>query len=265
MATACTRRPNAFPLLPAIATSLAILSAAPDAVAADSFVDRFDEGDAACWLGFTIRTDVVVESEGGHDGGWLRSIAEPGHFNAGIATSKPEVRGDWRTAEVTTLQLDVRLVAGTVTGGGFRLREGGDVNGWVFPVSGDVISETGSTINAPLDPTWTDEEAAAAGWISEGPGVPGWQATLGSHYQLGFVANGSDGLQMGYDTITLGFEGPTCPSDTDEDAMVGLSDLLMVLAAWGDCQCCPADVNRDRQVDFEDLVTVLATWGTCRE
>lgn len=235
------------------------------ASAAESFVDQFEGGHAACWVGFTVWTDVTVEPDGGQDGGWLRSAAGEGHVDAGIATTKPEVGGDWLIASVSSLTLDIRRVSGTFAGGGFRVREGGDVNGWTFPVSADVVDDAWTTISAPLDPMWTDEDALAAGWLKEGPGVPSWTATLASHYQLAFRASGGPGLEMGYDNVTLAFAGPSCTADTNEDQMVDLSDLLAVLAAWGDCTCCPADVTRDRSVGFEDVVSVLSTWGACWE
>ncbi|MFK7960629.1 MAG: glycoside hydrolase family 9 protein, partial [Phycisphaerales bacterium] len=45
-------------------------------------------------------------------------------------------------------------------------------------------------------------------------------------------------------------------------AVVGVGDLLAVLAAWGPCADCPADRNGDGTVDVNDLLSVLAAWGT---
>lgn len=53
-------------------------------------------------------------------------------------------------------------------------------------------------------------------------------------------------------------------SDVDGDGVVGIGDLLAMLAAWGTCpdpDACPADVNDDGQVDIADLLQVLADWG----
>jgi hypothetical protein len=53
--------------------------------------------------------------------------------------------------------------------------------------------------------------------------------------------------------------------DIDGDGVVGLADLLVVLASWGACpDCvtdCAADLHGDCTVGFPDLLTVLANWS----
>ncbi len=50
--------------------------------------------------------------------------------------------------------------------------------------------------------------------------------------------------------------------DVDDDGVVGFSDLLAVLAAWGPCDgACPADVDNDGTVGFSDLLVVLGAWS----
>ena len=72
-----------------------------------------------------------------------------------------------------------------------------------------------------------------------------------------YVADGYCGLQI----VRAG----GIPGDVNEDGHVGLADLLMLLAAWGDCPDppadCPADVDDDGDVDFADLLVLLANWG----
>jgi len=66
---------------------------------------------------------------------------------------------------------------------------------------------------------------------------------------------------------------PPCPADISADGLVGLADLLAVLAAWGPCAvgapCQGANVATDGTsagaVDFADLLLVLTAWGTCPE
>ncbi|MBT8485155.1 MAG: hypothetical protein KJO43_06215 [Phycisphaerae bacterium] len=52
--------------------------------------------------------------------------------------------------------------------------------------------------------------------------------------------------------------------DVDGDGDVDFNDLLLVLAAWGDCPdppaACPADVDGDGTVGFPDLLMLLANW-----
>ncbi len=52
------------------------------------------------------------------------------------------------------------------------------------------------------------------------------------------------------------------------DGLVDVSDLLALLASWGECPAdepCPADLNGDGVVDVSDLLDLLGNWGACRE
>jgi hypothetical protein len=54
------------------------------------------------------------------------------------------------------------------------------------------------------------------------------------------------------------------PGDIDGDGNVDITDLLALLAAWGDCPQqgeCPADLNGDGVVGIGDLLILLANWG----
>ncbi|MCZ6810716.1 MAG: hypothetical protein O7D97_01815 [Planctomycetota bacterium] len=58
---------------------------------------------------------------------------------------------------------------------------------------------------------------------------------------------------------------PSPPGDLNGDGVVGIIDLLMLLASWADCPAlpeqCSADLNYDCVVDILDLLTLLANWG----
>ncbi len=49
-----------------------------------------------------------------------------------------------------------------------------------------------------------------------------------------------------------------CPWDLDDNAVVGVSDLLSLLASWGPCQGCPADFDGNDDVGVSDLLALLA-------
>lgn len=54
------------------------------------------------------------------------------------------------------------------------------------------------------------------------------------------------------------------PGDIDGDGVVGMTDLLDLLAAWGACPDpgeCPADLDGDGAVGIDDLLTLLANWN----
>lgn len=50
--------------------------------------------------------------------------------------------------------------------------------------------------------------------------------------------------------------------DLNNDGMVNVSDLLLLLAGWGDCTTpCPGDINADQQTSYLDLLILLSNWG----
>jgi hypothetical protein len=53
-----------------------------------------------------------------------------------------------------------------------------------------------------------------------------------------------------------------CGADINGDEIVGVDDLLALIATWG-LTDSPADVNGDGLVDTVDLLLVLAAWGPC--
>ncbi len=54
-----------------------------------------------------------------------------------------------------------------------------------------------------------------------------------------------------------------CPWDVDDDGVVGITDLLALLAKWGPCPGCPSDFDNDGDVGITDLLKLLANWGFC--
>ncbi len=55
-----------------------------------------------------------------------------------------------------------------------------------------------------------------------------------------------------------------CPWDLDDNTVVGVSDLLSLLASWGLCnKGCPADFDGNGNVGVPDLLALLANWGPC--
>lgn len=55
-----------------------------------------------------------------------------------------------------------------------------------------------------------------------------------------------------------------CPADLDGNGNVGVSDLLILLAAWGPCPGgCTGDLDADEVVGVGDLLILLAGWGSC--
>ena len=65
---------------------------------------------------------------------------------------------------------------------------------------------------------------------------------------------------------TPGLENPACPSncpeDVDGDGTVAVSDILLLIGAWGSAD--PAmDLDGDGNVGVSDLLLIIAAWGAC--
>lgn len=50
--------------------------------------------------------------------------------------------------------------------------------------------------------------------------------------------------------------------DINGDGLVGVDDLLMMIAAYGDCPGCPEDINGDGVVNVDDILDLLIAWNT---
>lgn len=55
------------------------------------------------------------------------------------------------------------------------------------------------------------------------------------------------------------------PADLDGDGMVSVSDLILLIVAWGPCPDpplpCPADIDGNGEVNVLDLVELIVNWG----
>ncbi len=54
-----------------------------------------------------------------------------------------------------------------------------------------------------------------------------------------------------------------CATDVTGDSMTDVSDLLAIIAAWGQCKACDEDVTDDGLVNVSDLLAIIAAWGPC--
>ena len=58
--------------------------------------------------------------------------------------------------------------------------------------------------------------------------------------------------------------GGSCSEDLNGDGLVGVSDLLQVIDAWGACGIvCAEDLDSDGAVGVSDLLMMIDAWGDC--
>ncbi|MCH2132939.1 MAG: hypothetical protein MK116_04225 [Phycisphaerales bacterium] len=89
----------------------------------------------------------------------------------------------------------------------------------------------------------------------------------GSHTSQAPVDCNANGqiITRGAVWTTPTFLDPMPPGDVDGDKVVGINDILAVLAGYGQCpphpsRLCEADVTADDQVDIDDILGVIDNW-----
>ena len=55
----------------------------------------------------------------------------------------------------------------------------------------------------------------------------------------------------------------TCLGDIDGDNMLGVGDILAIIAAWGPCSDCLADIDGDGVVNVTEILYIVGNWGSC--
>lgn len=120
--------------------------------------------------------------------------------------------------------------------------------------------------------TFSEHRLTPDPWNSADDGILGSTQFLGDY--LGVAIGGNRAYPVYIDTSNgraelytnvIEFEAVSnCPGDFDTDQMVGVTDLVALLAEWGACPpTCPWDLDGDGAVDFGDIVLLLGAWGPC--
>jgi hypothetical protein len=107
-----------------------------------------------------------------------------------------------------------------------------------------------------------------AGGLAIGGGLQGEELHIRGDFDP-FLADWAPGSQVFGDEHDLTFKifgvpaVSNCPADLNGDNVVNVSDLLILLGAWGACPGCDADLNGDDVVNVSDLLILLGAWGAC--
>ena len=153
------------------ATLLAALTfgcLAKDAVAASPYFQGWDlANDPAGWVANALGTNVTVVNSGGNPNGYLESSRGPSsQLVIGAFSFDPAVTGSY--AAIHQVSFDVRFEQGSPTSAVFRLRYlDASHNGWFIPFTSVFTSGVWQSYSISFDPTCTDAQAKAAGWIQE--------------------------------------------------------------------------------------------------
>jgi len=128
--------------------------------------EGWDGGDTNLWIGF-VSTNVSAPLTGGNPGGYLE--AEKTTFGqVTVGNQSPPWTGDWVAGEIRKISIDINIPGGTgATSLNFRVRRGASSNGWYYNSFGSLANDgQWHAFTAPISPTWSDEQANAAGWTT---------------------------------------------------------------------------------------------------
>jgi len=115
---------------------------------------------------------LVIEPSEGNPDYYLFGSTETGRVRA--YTTSTQFTGNWAAAGIAAISYDVR----NLSTNGFSFQTSlslyGGGGGWGYPAGHAWIQpdDGWTTIVAPFDPTWTDQQAEAAGW---------WNQTTSEH------------------------------------------------------------------------------------
>lgn len=194
------------------AMSLALFAAQP-APAAIIYSEGWDTpGDAAGWIGNVLNSVVSVPAAGGNPGGYLDLTEGPTFDIVGAVGNFAPIIGDYGAAGINGVSFDLNLFSGTFTSTAFRVRyQDATFNGWFFPVS---YAPAGGWQHFAInfDPTWTDLQAMAAGWISDGSSTVDFAMTMSNVFnpEIRLEGTGSD-LHAGLDNFAVNAVARTVP------------------------------------------------------
>ncbi|MCZ6445430.1 MAG: right-handed parallel beta-helix repeat-containing protein, partial [Planctomycetota bacterium] len=178
---------------------------------------------------------------------WDDSPAEIVDADGSISTVRyTDIQGGWTGAGSNNIDADPMFVAPGI--GDYRLSSGSPSidagNNWGVPIDADDYDQDGNTAELfPVDldgnPRFNADEAD----FDPGCGVPVVVDMGAYEYQFNPVEE-------------------VIFADLNADGVVGILDLLGVLAAWGDAKNnCLADLDIDGDVGILDLLTLLSNWG----
>lgn len=133
---------------------------------------------AGGWTSSTTLSTGSQVATGGNPGGYFQvSPIQPAAGGAFQPQGLPQLTGNYALAGMNVISFDLKLFSGSVGQTSFRVRyQDGTFNGWRFPVPTPGGTWTSHTIT--FDPTWTDAQATAAGWISDGSSTVSFAQTM---------------------------------------------------------------------------------------
>ena len=197
------------------------------------------------WTPNTAQAVITNPGEGGNPGGYLRTTSSDPSFPAGATErNSPRLTGNYAAGGRNKISFDLALFSGSLYQASFRVRYlDSSHNGWRRPVNmGDVTLGSWYSFEFVFDPTWSDGQAIAAGWVSDGGDfTPSFSQTMTA------VFNPEIRLEFTGSSVTAGIDNfrrsaTVAPPGLDSDGD-GIPDAL------DNCPLIPNPDQADRDGD----------------
>lgn len=158
-------------------------------------------GNLAGWTGNTTDSVVVNPGNGGNNGGYLLSRRD-GAFPIGALTELDAATGSF-AGSVWTASVDLSEVVGDASTAALRMRyQDSSFNGWSYLLTNN-LGGGWTNYSVTFDPSWSDAEAGANGWVSDGGPAVSFAQTMSDVYTTEIRINGSATLSAGIDNFEL--------------------------------------------------------------
>jgi hypothetical protein len=171
-----------------------------------SFTEGWDSGSLAGWKPNTTVSNVTIENTGGNPDGYLLTWGtglQNNTFDIGTMTESSVFTDDYSAKQVTGVSVDIKFLSGSFDGAWVRFRyHDATYNGWFHPLTSTYQTDW-KTFYVALDPSWTDAQAYAAGWLSDGSSTVSFQQTMADIYTAEVRISGVGDVEAGIDNFTL--------------------------------------------------------------
>lgn len=161
-----------------------IATLASSAQAAVPYSEDWSAGGVNGWQGSTASSVVVRDSGIGNPSGSLaiRRDLSPPVFPTGATSELAALSGDYTGASAWMINFDVLYASGNFTDTWLRFRyQDATFDGWHLDVA-NVFPNAWQSYSTMFDPSWTNLQATANGWVDETAGTVSWQQLMTNVY-----------------------------------------------------------------------------------
>lgn len=171
------------------------------AFGASTVFEDFDSPALNGWEANTIQTNIELRPTGGNPNGYLYSSSDGSWGIVGAVNKTKQYTGDY--ASIRKVSVDLMFIYDAFTEAWFRFRyHSAEYNGWKYPLTTSFQLGSWQTYSVVFDPTWSDSQAMAAGWVQEATSAS-FRETMADVYSAEVRVLGDGALAIGIDNFLL--------------------------------------------------------------